>query len=108
MTTTVESVDNLPKPPPQDKVNPTERSSTEQQRRQFRKALKEELEQDEGDRKGKDHQHADAVVVGQDREAGSQHDPGGRQAFRAKPGAEKTEDNGKEEPSSERHVDLTA
>ena len=51
MATTVESVDNLPKPPPQDRVNPTERSSTDQQRRQFKKALKEEMEQNEGERK---------------------------------------------------------
>ena len=108
MATTVESVDNLPKPPPQDRVNPAERSSTEQQRRQFKKALKEEMEQDEGETKGKDHQQGDVVMIGQDRNDEEQHDPGDRQTERPKHGAEKAEDKEKEEPSGEEHIDLKA
>jgi len=108
MATTVESVDNLPKPPPQDRVNPTERSSTDQQRRQFKKALKEEMEQNEDERKGKDHQQADAVMIGQDHKDGEQHDPGDRQTERPKHGAQKAEDKKKEEPSGEEHIDLKA
>lgn len=107
MATTVESVDNLPKPPPQDRVNPTERSSTEQQRRQFKKALKEEMEQNEGETKKKDHQQADAVMIERDREDG-EHDPGARETDGPKQGAEKAVVKKKDESSGEEHIDLKA
>ncbi|HWR83617.1 MAG TPA: hypothetical protein VN285_09960 [Candidatus Deferrimicrobium sp.] len=42
MATTVESVDKLVKAPPQDRVNPPERSSSEQRRR-FKNDLKREM-----------------------------------------------------------------
>ena len=107
MTTTVESVDNLPKPPPQDKVNPTERSSTNQQRRQFNKALKKEMEQNEDETKKKDHQQADAVMIEQDRKEG-EHEPGARETDGPKQGAGKTVGKEKEESSGEEHIDLKA
>ena len=74
MATTVESVDNLTNPPPQDRIKPAERSSAEQQRRQFKKALKEEMERDEGEKK--DHQQDDAVMIGEDRKDLGECDPG--------------------------------
>ena len=107
MATTVESVDNLPKPPPQDRVNPTERSSTDQQRRQFKKALKEEMEQNEDETKKKDHQQADAVMIGQDRKD-EEHDPGARETDAPKQGTGKAVGKKKEDSSGEEHIDLKA
>jgi hypothetical protein len=61
MTSTIESVDNLPKLPPQDRVNETERSSPEDQRKQFKKALKDTLEEEK--RKEKKRHQTDSVVL---------------------------------------------
>ena len=108
MATTVESVDNLPKPPPQDRVNPTEGSSAEHQRRQFKKTLKEEMERDEGERKPEDHQRADTVTIGQDREDGEQRDPGDSQTDQPEHGEKEAEGNKEEEAPPEEHIDLKA
>jgi hypothetical protein len=107
MATTVESVDNLPKPPPQERVNPTERSSTNQQRRQFKRALKEEMEQNEDKTKKKDHQQVDAVMIEQDQKD-REPDPGTQETDGLKQGAEKAVSKKKEEPSGEEHIDLKA
>ena len=64
MATHIDPVDNLIKPPPQQRVNPADRSSEEHQRRQFKKVLDEQMESDKEDTA--DLTTGDAVVIEKD------------------------------------------
>jgi len=44
MAPSIESVDNLPKPPPRDRVNKTDRNKEEQDRELFKKTLKRKMQ----------------------------------------------------------------
>lgn len=105
MTTTIESVDNLAKPPPHDRVNETERSSSEDQRRQFKKTLKETMQEDEDQEK--DDQTADAVIIGQDQKSQKQNQHA-RQADGTEPPSGKAEGEQKDKTSAGGHIDLKA
>ncbi|MEW5993423.1 MAG: hypothetical protein AB1744_03410 [Candidatus Zixiibacteriota bacterium] len=49
MSSTIESVDKLTKPPPNKRVNPSERSSAEHGSKQFQRQLKKKLGEDHED-----------------------------------------------------------
>ncbi len=59
MTSLLEPVDHLAKPPSPDTINPVERATPDKKRRQFKKALKEEMEKDDQ----QDEAPVDAVVI---------------------------------------------
>jgi len=106
MTTIIESVDNLPKPPQHDRVNEAEKSSPEDQRRQFKKALKESMQEDEGPKE--DDRQADDVVIKQDKKDQKQDQPGSQQADLATPVSDKTDEEHKDKASDGEHIDLKA
>ncbi len=106
MATTIESVDNLSKPLQHDKVNPTERSSSEHQRRQFKKALKEEMEQDKG--KGKDTQKADVIMIEQDDKDRKRQGPRDQDKGQTDQSGGQTQGKEEEDVSDDEHIDLKA
>jgi hypothetical protein len=106
MASTIESVDNVRKPPPQDRVNETERSSSEQRRQQFKKTMKETMEEDR-DQAKKD-EDADAVILEQDQVDLSQKHPDRHEEEQTEPDDKEPEDNQKDKMSPDKHVDLKA
>ncbi len=77
MASTIESVDNVSRPPPQDRVNPAERSSSERQGRQFKKELKKGLSEQQDE--ALEQPPADAVeLTHEERSSNQDHEKRGR------------------------------
>ncbi len=106
MTSTIESVDNLPKLPPHDRVNETEKSSPEDQRKQFKKALKDTMQEDQ--QKDEARHKTDSVVV--DKDSGGQEQTQHLQRRAAHPDSdpEVVNENGQQKTSAEKHIDVKA
>jgi hypothetical protein len=106
MTSTIESVDNLPKLPVHDRVNETEKSSPEDQRKQFKKALKDTMQEDQ--QKDEAQHKTDSVDVeqsGTDPEP-VEHRPG--QAEHPDSDPEEVNDESHPKTSAGRHIDVKA
>ena len=106
MTSTVESVDNLSKPPPHERVNASERSSAEDQRKQFKKALKETVQEDL--REDDQGPPTDSVVIELPRRNERQSRHRKSQAAPAEPDLDEVKKEGHNPTSVEKHIDVRA
>jgi hypothetical protein len=106
MASTIESVDNVRKPPPHDRINEAERSSSEHQRRQFKKTMKETMKEDK--ERAKKDQEADAVIIGEDQTDQEQNQSRHQEAEPSELDEKEPEDNQKDKKSEDGHIDLKA
>ncbi len=106
MASTIESVDNVRKPPPHDRVNEAERSSSEHQRRQFKKTMKETMEEDK--ERAKKDQEADAVIIGQDQTDQRQNQSRHLKAEPSELVEKEPQGKQKDKKSADEHIDLKA
>ncbi len=98
MNESIESVDNLPKPPLQSRVNKTARSKEEDEQEPFDVLLKKKSKKKRKNSTGKD--RSDLVLITGDTE--EEESPGGC----AEPETNEVDD--KERPDNTRHIDLEA
>ncbi|MFQ6007547.1 MAG: hypothetical protein ACE5K8_01210 [Candidatus Zixiibacteriota bacterium] len=105
MTSTIESVDNLPKLPVHDRVSETEKSSPEDQRKQFKKALKNTMQKDQ--RKDESRHETDSVDV---ETSGSDHEQTQQQSTAKHPASDREEINKESQPktSAVKHINMKA
>ena len=106
MTSTIESVDNLPKLPVHDRVNETERSSPEDQRKQFKKALKDTMQEDQ--RKEEARRKTDSAVVESSSADHEQAQHGPVQAANPDSDSEGVNENSQQKATVEKHIDVKA
>jgi hypothetical protein len=106
MTSTIESVDNLPKLPVHDRVNETEKSSPEDQRKQFKKALKDTMQEDQ--QKDEAQHKTDSVGVDGDRSEPEQIQHQRHQAEHPDSDPEEVNGEGHPKTSAGRHIDVKA
>lgn len=102
MASTIESVDNLPRPPEHARVNPTDRSSPDKKGRQFKRALEEEMEREQD--RHRHESHDDSVLLS------SEKNPDGRDEEKSQttpPDTDGSATDGEPDDGSE-HIDLKA
>ena len=106
MASTVESVDTLGKPPPHDRVNAAERSSSEPRDRQFKRDLKKRLKKQ--DNTEVESLEGDSVEIGQGLDDARQGCAGDREPAEAEESCGDDPEAREDEASPSGGIDITA